>query len=158
MNSNTSHTKSVLMLALAFMALFFNACRKSSTTTEVAPDYKIDRVIGTYIATDTMLKNNGYPFNVYDTSYDTFNINVSARCSCMVQFDNVLNDGIAYDAQCYKWDTVCTSYEYYTNNTPPSYGYHKSYRVTVRFKGDTMFYNTSNSEDRSMHNGIAIKR
>ncbi len=153
-----SISKSSLVLTLAILSLLFCACRKSTFTTESAPDYKIDRVIGTYLATDTMFKNNGYPFNVFDTSYQTLILNVSAKGSCMIKFDSILADDVVYDSQFYNWDTVSTSYEYYTRNTPPSYGYLRDYRVVVRFKGDTMFYNTSNSEERTIHKGMAIKR
>ena len=160
MKSNTFHSKSSLVLALAFMALLFNACRKSSSSMEVAPNYKLDCVVGYYIATDTMLKNNSFPSTVYDTSYQTISFNVSARSSCMVQFDNILSDQVSYTCKCYKWDTVCTSYEYYTSSNPSSYSYPGSntYKVVVRFKGDTMYYSTNSNVDRTMHKGTAIKR
>jgi len=142
------------------MSLLFNACRKSSSCMEVVPDYKIDRVVGYYIATDTMVKNNSFPSTVYDTSYQTISFNVSARSSCMVQFDNILSDQVSYTCKCYKWDTVCTSYEYYTSSNPSSYSYPGSntYKVVVRFKGDTMYYSTSSNVDRTIHKGTAIKR
>ena len=174
MKAQKSFSKSSLVLALAFMALLFNACRKSSSgmeeiitipppTVNDIPTYDIDSVIGTYIAADTFWKNNGFPFNVYDTTYHTLEIIVSAKGNSMIQFDQLLNDRFVYDNTFRTLDTQCTEYSYRTYNSYSYYGHGgNSFYVNVSFKGDTMFYDTysylRDNVKSEFHRGTAVKR
>ena len=166
MKDPKSFSKSSLVLALAFMALLFNACRKSSSSMEeviTIPTYDIDSVIGTYVATDTFWKNNGFPFTVYDTTYHTLEIKVSAKGTSMIQFDQLLNDRFVYDNTVRTLDTLCTKYSYRTYNPYSYYGHGGNcYYVNVSFKGDTMFYDTysylKSDYKTEYHSGKAVKR
>jgi hypothetical protein len=155
------------------MALLFNACRKSSSSMEEVitipppivndiPIYDIDSVIGTYIAIDTYRTNNGFPFYVFDTTYDTLEIIVSAKGTTMIQFDQILNDRFVYDNTTRILDRQCTKYSYRTYNSGSYYGTGSSFYVNVNFKGDTMFYDTysyKNSDYKTEYQrGTAVKR
>ena len=166
------------ILFVAFISLTFNfgACRKSSTNIEhttpsvpnptsnpidticpitYKPTYDIDSVIGTYIATDTLLLYS-HPEN--DTVISTLEFNITARGANMIQFDTFLRDFPKFSNHRYSLDTSCTIYSYYTSYTPSYYASTYIFMVDVSFTKDTMYYKSYNSYFGESHFGKGIKR
>ena len=159
MKAPKSFPKSSLVLALAFMALLFNACRKSSSNVEdilptPAPS-KFSQITGTYVVIDTMTRQS---YGLIYTYYDTLEVKVSCKNDTMIQFDELLIDRFVYDYTTRTMDSSCTKYRYYSY-TPGGYYMSPSiYEVNVSFRGNEMYYSTYSSVGLELRKGKGVKR
>ena len=160
MQTNTSFSKSSLVLALAFMALLFNACRKSSSSVdsiEIMEDFtpaRFRHIAGTYMVKDTFRTNSGGS-TVY--SYNTFAIKVTAKDSTMIQFDQLLDDKYVYTyVDRFMWPND-SFYTYSTYDKIDAYTKGASYLVKVKFSGNFMSYYTFNTFNNDFHTGNGVK-
>lgn len=159
MKAPKSFSKSSLVLALAFMALLFNACRKSSSSIEdiVLPSApsKFSHITGTYVVIDTMTRQSSGHIYTY---YDTLEVKVSSKNDTIIQFDELLNDRYVYDNTTRTIDSSCTKYRYYTYSPGVYYMAPSVYEVNVSFCGNEMYYSTYSSVGLELRKGKGVKQ
>jgi len=155
MSTIKSFSKLSLVLALAFMALFFNACRKSSSRVDESIPGRFSQIVGTYVVTDTI---RSYSSGSITYTYNTMDVKVSATDESMIQFNDLLNDKYSYTYTTRTIDSTNSIYRYYTYNPSGYYSTGANYTVNVTFSGNEMYYNTYSSANGESHKGKGIKR
>jgi hypothetical protein len=148
-------------VALAFSTQ--QSCRKSADVVSpinLETKFQLEKVIGTYAATDTFISLTNMSPITFDTVYSTFDIVVSAKGTKMIQFDTVLDDNYILSNQCYCLDDACTCYKYLTDVSFVSYDntFYNSYQVNVVFEGNKLKYTTNNSKEKQLRMGVAFKK
>lgn len=155
MSTIKSFSKLSLVLALAFMALLFNACRKSSSSVDESIPARFRQIVGTYVVTDTF---RSYSSGSITYTYNTMDVKVFATDESMIQFNDLLNDKYSYTYTTRTIDSTNTIYRYYTYNPSGYYTTGANYTVKVTFSGNEMYYNTYSSANGESHKGKGIKR